>query len=100
MKKNKGFHFDWKMVLAGGFVSVFIVGGVFVSIRDQIGKVWAAPQRVDELEEQQKLLVQQTTSVYEWVKQAEKDKELEEIKRKAPPGYVWDEELRNFVRIR
>lgn len=93
-KKHSKFHIDWKMLLTGGFITVFVTGGLFVYLRDQVGRVWAAPQRVDELEEQQQLLVQQSTTIGKWVESQERERQL---KRSAPPGWMWSEIEEKYI---
>ena len=93
-KKQPKFHLDWKMILAGGFVTVFVTGGIFVYLRDHLAKIWAAPQEIESLEEGQKILIQQTATIGDWVEQQEAEREL---KKKAPLGWIWSEKDEVYV---
>lgn len=59
-----------------------------------VGTVATIPGRLQAVEKKAETLQEQTTAIYRWIEQAEKEAEL--IK-KAPPGYRWSEEAGEYV---
>ena len=59
-----------------------------------IGRVWAAPREIEQVKEDQSILTGQTKQIGLWVEQQEKENEL---RKKAPPGFRWDEAAEEYV---
>lgn len=96
-----------KKLLIPLLVSVF-VGGALVAFRDRLGKVWASPDEIivvkkdqenikveqKELREGQKVLIEQTTTIGQYIKQQE------EMREKAPAGYRWDSDAKEYIKVK
>lgn len=90
-----------KKLLAGVAASVFLGGLIFVPMKDHLQQVWAAPEEVKEVKEDQDVLREQTKIIGEYVQQKIKEDEFtEEQKRKAPPGWQWNPIDKEYTRVK
>lgn len=57
-----------------------------------------AENKINDIEDQQKLLIQQTTTIGAWVQQEQQAKQFEEERyMTAPPGWKWDPARKEYV---
>ena len=76
---------------------IVAVGGAFAAIIILPYRVDAMDKRQDKLEAVQDKIVEQTTALYKWVDQEQKEKEYEKERlTSAPPGYKWDSVSRKY----
>lgn len=83
----------WRKFLIPVVITVVVIPTISVAW-NHLGKVWAAPREIEQVKEDQGVLTQQTTQIGKWVEQAEKENDL---KKKAPMGFRWDEVTSEYV---
>ena len=75
----------------------FVVGAISAAAIFPF-RLEALESRQNEFEQNQQLLVQQTTTIGKWVEQEQKEKEYKKERQiSAPPGWRWDATTRQYV---
>ena len=93
-KKKAGFKlpFDSKW-LWGALATVIIIPSLTFG-RDYIGKVFAAPQEIEQLKVDQAELRKQSIQQGDWIAQSIKETDM---KKKAPKGFRYEESLGEYI---
>lgn len=102
MTKKKEFKLpDLKTTLLTGAISVFVIGGLFVAIKQRAIEVLAAPDDIKQLKSEQAVLAEQTTTIGAYVQQKIKEEDFNERQKKAAPaGMRWDSDQQAYVKVK
>lgn len=76
----------------------FIVGGIAACSIFPF-QLKAAQEDIKDIKDEQKILIAQTTTIGEYIKGQETEKQHEkELQAAAPPGYRWDSLKREYIK--
>lgn len=101
-KKKPGFQLpNLKSTLLTGAISVFIVGGLFVAIKQKAVEVLAAPDEIKQVKEDVRQDREQNKLVRDYVVHKIKEEDFNDMQKKAaPPGMRWDSDQRAYVKLK
>ena|SRR3990167_5483996 len=84
--------FDSKW-LWGALATVIIIPSLTLGWK-HIGRVWATPDEVEQVRQDQAVLRKQTIQQGEWIEQSIKETDMS---KKAPKGFRWSAEIQDYV---
>ena len=91
--------FDLKKILIGGFLSVFVIGGIFVSWKQKAIEVLAAPEEIKEIKKEREAERDEKNLIRGYVSQQIKESDFNERQKKAAPaGMRWSTEQQAYVK--